>query len=100
MQQNYPDNINDIGFFPLPAQDAANTQMTQWLPNAMYIPKTTEGAQLEAAKKFVAWVNSPEGCKIQQEQSSVAGPYAISSCTLPSDVPSMVKDMQTYIDDK
>ena len=100
VQQNYPDNINDVGFFPLPAQDAANTRMTQWLPNAMYIPKTTEGAKLDAAKKFVAWVNSPDGCKIQQEQSSVAGPYAISSCTLPSDVPSMVKDMQAYIDDK
>ena len=53
------------GFFALPAQDAANTQMTIWLPTPLYIPKTTEGAKLEAAKKFVAFVNSPEGCEIQ-----------------------------------
>ena len=65
INQNYKDNIDDVGFFALPAQDAANTQMTIWLPNAVYIPKTTEGAQLEAAKKFVAFVNSPEGCEIQ-----------------------------------
>ena len=62
MEQNYPDNVDDVGFFALPAQDAANTQMTIWLPNALYIPKTTEGAKLEAAKKFVAFVNSTEGC--------------------------------------
>ncbi len=98
--QNYPDNVNDVGFFPLPAKDAANTQMTLWLPNALYIPKSTEGAKLEAAKKFLTWVNSPEGCAVQDKASSVSGPYAISSCTLPSSVPTAVKDMQGYLDKK
>ena len=65
IQQNYPDNLDDVGFFALPAQDAADTRDTIWLPNALYIPKTTEGAKLEAAKKFVAFANSPEGCEIQ-----------------------------------
>ena len=99
VQQSYPDNVDDLGFFPLPAQDAANTQMTLWLPNALYIPKTTEGAQLDAAKKFVAWVNSPDGCAVQAKQS-LSGPFAISSCTLPSDVPGAVKDMQPYLENK
>jgi raffinose/stachyose/melibiose transport system substrate-binding protein len=98
--QNYPENVDDVGFFPLPAQDAANTQMTLWLPNAIYIPKTTEGAKLDAAKKFVAWVNSTEGCAVQQKAGSVSGPYAISSCTLPDSVPAAVKDMQPYLDNK
>jgi raffinose/stachyose/melibiose transport system substrate-binding protein len=98
--QNYPDNVDDVGFFPLPAQDAANTQMTLWLPNAIYIPKTTEGTKLDAAKKFVAWVNSTEGCAVQQKAGSVSGPYAISSCTLPDSVPAAVKDMQPYLDNK
>ena len=65
INQNFKDNVDDVGFFALPAQDAANTRMTIWLPDALYIPKTTEGAKLEAAKKFVAFVNSPEGCEIQ-----------------------------------
>jgi raffinose/stachyose/melibiose transport system substrate-binding protein len=98
INQNYKDNIGDVGFFALPAQDAANTQMTIWLPNAVYIPKTTEGAQLEAAKKFVAFVNSPEGCEIQNTIQTVTGPY-VSACELPTDVPDLVKDVQKYLED-
>ncbi|MGI8457668.1 MAG: ABC transporter substrate-binding protein [Propionibacteriaceae bacterium] len=100
VKQNYPNNINDVGFFPLPAQNAADTQMTLWLPNALYIPKTTEGDKLAAAEKFVAYVNSSDGCKVQQTAGDVSGPYAISSCTLPSSVPQAVKDMQPYLDNK
>ena len=77
INQNFKDNVDDIGFFALPAQDAADTQMTIWLPNAVYIPKTTEGAKLEAAKKFVAFINSPEGCQIQNEINTVTGPYVV-----------------------
>lgn len=98
--QNYPDNVKDVGYFPLPAQDAANTQMTLWLPNAVYIPKTTEGAKLDAAKKFVAWINSEAGCAVQVKTASVSGPYAISSCKLPASVPAVVTDMQSYFDSK
>ena len=71
----------------MPAQDAANTQMTLWLPNALYIPKTTEGAKLDAAKKFVAWVNSADGCDDPVRSSRWRGPYAISACTLPDTCP-------------
>lgn len=97
--QNYPDKVADVGFFALPAQDAANTQATIWLPNALYIPKTTEGAKLDAAKKFLAWVNSSPGCEVQNKVASVAGPYAISSCTLPDSVPQAVKDLDVYLKD-
>jgi raffinose/stachyose/melibiose transport system substrate-binding protein len=97
INQNFKDNIGDVGYFALPAQDAANTRMTIWLPNAVYIPKTTEGAKLEAAKKFVAFINSPEGCEIQNTINTVTGPY-VSACELPSDVPDLVKDVQKYLD--
>jgi raffinose/stachyose/melibiose transport system substrate-binding protein len=96
--QNSPDNINDVGFFPLPAQDAADTRVTVWMPNALYIPKTTEGAKLDAAKKFIAFANSPEGCKIQGTVGAPAGPFAIKSCTLPDNVAALVKDIQPYAD--
>ena len=98
INQNFKDNVADVGFFALPAQDAANTRMTIWLPNALYIPKTTEGAKLEAAKKFVAFVNSPEGCEIQNRINTVTGPY-VSDCELPTDVPPLVTDVQKYLDD-
>lgn len=57
--QSNPDAVADIGFFAMPADKAANTTLTVWEPSAVYIPKTTEGAKLDAAKKFVAFVNSP-----------------------------------------
>jgi raffinose/stachyose/melibiose transport system substrate-binding protein len=95
---NYPDNLDDVGVFPIPAQNAADTKLTVWMPNALYIPKTTEGAKADAAKKFIAWVNSTEGCDIQSKLSPPSGPYVISTCKLPSDVPAMVKDMQPYFD--
>lgn len=98
INQNFKDNVDDVGFFAMPAQDAADTRMTIWLPNALYIPKTTEGAELEAAKKFVAFVNSPEGCEIQNTINTVTGPY-VSTCELPSDVPGLVTDVQKYLDD-
>ncbi|HEY5980585.1 MAG TPA: extracellular solute-binding protein [Microlunatus sp.] len=98
INQNFKDNVADVGFFALPAQSADDTTMTIWLPNAVYIPKTTEGAKLEAAKKFVAFFNSPEGCEIQSTVNTVTGPY-VSACELPTDVPDLVKDVQKYLDD-
>ena len=98
INQNFKDNVADVGFFAMPAQSADDTRMTIWLPNAVYIPKTTEGAKLEAAKKFVAFFNSPEGCEIQNTVNTVTGPY-VSACELPTDVPALVKDVQKYLDD-
>jgi raffinose/stachyose/melibiose transport system substrate-binding protein len=98
IQQNYPDNIEDVGVFPLPAQNADDTTLTVWLPNAVYIPKTTEGAKLEAAKKFIAFLNEPGGCEIQTTVMTPSGPFATSACELPENVPGLLKDMQPYFD--
>jgi raffinose/stachyose/melibiose transport system substrate-binding protein len=95
---NHKENVEDVGFFAMPAQDAADTRMTIWLPNGIYIPKTTEGAKLEAAKKWVAFWNSPEGCEIQSTVNTVTGPY-VSACELPADVPPLVSDVQKYLDE-
>lgn len=97
---NYPKQLNDVGVFPLPAQKAADTRLTVWMPNALYIPKTTTGAKLDAAKKFIAYVNSAEGCAIQAKLTPPSGPYVIDSCKLPTNVAPMVKDMQPFFDKK
>jgi len=100
ISQNYPENIGDVGFFPLPAQDADDTRATIWLPNAVYIPSTTEGEELEAAKLLVEFVNSPEGCRLQVELNVPAGPFATSLCELPSDVPRATQDLQEWVDNE
>lgn len=96
---NHPDQLNDIGVFPMPAQDAAYTRLTVWMPNALYIPKTTVGAELDAAKKFLAYVNTADGCALQAKLLPPSGPYVISTCTLPESSPTMVKDMEPYFAD-
>jgi raffinose/stachyose/melibiose transport system substrate-binding protein len=92
-----PEHINDVGFFGQPGDDASKAGMTIWMPAGLYIPKSTEGAQLEAAKKFVAFVASPEGCDVQTKAYPPAGPYMIKGCELSADVPAAVKDVVAYV---
>ena len=96
--QNYADNIEDVGVFAFPAQDAADTRLTVWLPNAMYIPNTTEGDELEAAKRLIAFTLSEEGCRIQVDVLGPSGPFATDACTLPDDAPPTLTDVQAYFD--
>jgi raffinose/stachyose/melibiose transport system substrate-binding protein len=99
LETSDPDKIDNVGFFAQPAQDEANTGMTLWLPLAAYIPKTTEGAKLDAAKKFLEVIASPEGCEVQSKAYAPTGPYLLKGCELPADVPAAVKDLQPYVDD-
>ena len=51
IQQNHPDQLNDVGFFAQPGTDAAKNGLTVWMPAALYIPAESEHA--EAAKGFL-----------------------------------------------
>jgi raffinose/stachyose/melibiose transport system substrate-binding protein len=93
-----PAHINDIGFFAQPGDDAATNGLTVWMPAGLYIPKSTQGAQLDAAKKFVAFVASTEGCDAQTKGYPPTGPYMINGCSLPDDSPTAVKDVVAYVD--
>jgi raffinose/stachyose/melibiose transport system substrate-binding protein len=97
IQQSNPGQLNDIGYFALPT-DKGTPQMTVWEPNSLYIPKSTTGDKLAAAKKLVAFASSKAGCSIQASAQLPTGPFATSACTLPSDVPTLVKDEQKYQD--
>jgi raffinose/stachyose/melibiose transport system substrate-binding protein len=97
--QNQPSELNDIGFFALPADKAADTQATIWQPNAFYIPKTTTGDKLAAAKKFVAFISSSKtGCALQLSTGTPTGPFVNSACKLTGSIPAAVADEQKYFD--
>ncbi|MEN2742575.1 extracellular solute-binding protein [Microbacterium sp. X-17] len=97
--QSNPDNINDIGYFAMPT-DSGEPHATVWEPGGAYIPKTSTGDKLAAAKKLVAFINSPTGCDIQNSAGTPAGPFAISTCKVPDSAPALVKDELKYQDDK
>jgi raffinose/stachyose/melibiose transport system substrate-binding protein len=93
-----PAAAKDVGVFPIPGDDAAKNGLTVWLPGGIYIPKKTEGAKLEAAKKFLAFVASPAGCESQSKAVAPSGPYAVKGCTLPANVPQSVVDVSSYFE--
>ena len=93
-----PSSKQDIGLFPIPGDDASTNGLTVWSPTGVYIPKTTEGAKLEAAKKFLAFLASPAGCESSTKAAVPTGPYGVTSCELPADVPTAVKDELPFFD--
>jgi raffinose/stachyose/melibiose transport system substrate-binding protein len=94
-----PGKSKDVGFFALPGNDAATNKLTVWPGTAaMYIPKSVEGAKLEAAKKFIAFAATQEGCDANIKGAPPQGPFLSKACSLPSDVSQVAKDTQTYFD--
>jgi len=92
-----PGKSNDVGFFALPGPDAATNGMTVWPGTAaMYIPKSVEGDKLEAAKKFIAFAATTEGCDAYSKGSPPQGPYLSKACKLPAEVSQVAKDTQGY----
>jgi raffinose/stachyose/melibiose transport system substrate-binding protein len=93
--QSNPDQVNDIGYFAMPSS-ATTPHATVWEPNAAYIPKTTTGNKLAAAEELIAFLNSSAGCAIQNSAGVAEGPFAISTCKVPSDAPALVGDELKY----
>jgi raffinose/stachyose/melibiose transport system substrate-binding protein len=93
---NWPDKVNDVGFFAQPGPDAAKNGATVWMPLAFYIPKTS--AHIDVAKDFFAFVASTAGTDAITAKVTPAGPYVIKGATLPSDVLPFVNDLNGYID--
>jgi raffinose/stachyose/melibiose transport system substrate-binding protein len=94
---DYPDLVNDIGVFPLPGDSSDSNGLTVWLPNALYIAKTSQ--HIEEAKKFFAFVASVEGCDSQTKAVGTNGPYLVKGCTLPDAVLPAVAEMVLYFED-
>ncbi len=93
--QSNPTQVNDIGYFAVPT-DSGTPRATVWGADGAYIPKSTTGDKLVAAQKFLAFLNSPAGCEIQNSSGNVSGPYAISTCKIPANAPALVADQQRY----
>jgi raffinose/stachyose/melibiose transport system substrate-binding protein len=90
---------DDIGFYAQPGDDAAKYTATGWSPGAFYIPTSTTGAKLDAAKKFLAFVATPAACDAQTKAITPSGPYMIKGCTLPTGLPTAVTDLQKFYTD-
>ncbi len=94
--QNFPDNVDDIGFFAQPGDDAGKNGLTIWMPGAGYIYKDSK--HIEEAKLLLAFIASVEGTEIASKVTSPTGPYLITGAAIPDDVPAFVKEMLPYFE--
>lgn len=92
--ETLPDDLENVGFFAQPGDSADSNGLTTWMPDSIYIAKSTANPDL--AKDFVGFIGSPEGCDIRNEAVGATGPYMIAGCELPADVPQAVADMLPY----
>ncbi|GAA3591759.1 hypothetical protein GCM10022419_088240 [Nonomuraea rosea] len=92
-----PQAGTDIGFFGIPGDDAAKNGATIWEPAAVYAAKTTKN--LDAAKKFLAFVASPAAADAVTKAVQPTGPYRIEGSKLPDNAIQAAKDLQVYIDE-
>lgn len=95
---NFPDEVENIGFFAQPGSSADSNGVTFWMPAGVYIPNTTEGEKLDLALDFLGFIASEEGARVLIEAAAPNGPYLIKGVSLPDDVLSAVNDLASYID--
>ena len=93
---NWPDAVQDIGYFGQPGTDASKHCTTLWMPGGTYIPTTSEN--IEVAKDVLAFLASVEGTDAMTAKIPPQGPYMIKGATLPADALPAVLDIQSYID--
>lgn len=96
VQQNSPDKVNDLGFFPIPTTLGATSTLTTWVPGAFYIPTTTKDKKLEAVKAFVTYAESADGCKAQLSAVSPNGPFGMANCVPTGNLPPVAQDVFSY----
>ncbi|NKY10423.1 carbohydrate ABC transporter substrate-binding protein [Cellulomonas hominis] len=95
--QNFPDQAEDIGFFPVPGDSADANGLTTWMPSSVYAPAYTEHP--DEVKKFMAFVASPDGCDAITTARGVTGPYVVDGCEITGDVSRIVQDMLPFFED-
>lgn len=91
-----PDNVDDVGFFAIPGDDASTNGATVWMPPAVYAPKDTPNA--DAVRDFMSFVASPAGCDAIVTAGGVTGPLLVDGCELPAETPRLVSDLLPYFD--
>ncbi|MDC7233199.1 MAG: extracellular solute-binding protein [Spirochaetales bacterium] len=97
MTQNYPELVDDVGFFAQPDNTPGLNGATVWLPNSIYLYK--DGEQVDEALAWADFYVSPEGTSVYSKTNKADGPYVIKGVELPSDTPMGILDLMKYFDE-
>lgn len=94
---NYPDQINDIGFFAQPDNKPGLNGTTVWIPNSVYLNKN--GENVKAAKEWAEFFVSPEGIDVWMSAFPPKGPFVVKGVEFPDNILPAVKDIIKYFDE-
>lgn len=94
LAKDYPKQAKDIGFFAQPGVSAKENGLTVWMPDGLFIPKSTK--HLGAAKKFVAFSVSPVAIAAMNVALTPTGPYLVQGARLSNQLSTIARDMLPY----
>lgn len=93
----YGDQVNDIGVFAIPGDDAENNGLTVWMPTSLYGNKNSE--KTEDILRFMEFYISDEALDTYTSVALPDGPYCIKGYELPENsYQAVAEDMQAYFE--
>ena len=96
IEANYGDEVNNIGFFPVPSDDASINGITVWPSNSLHI--YSQSPNIEAAKRFLDFYLSDEGISLYNQVAKPTGPNHILGVELGDDMYECTRDMLPYFE--
>lgn len=94
----YGEDVNNLGVFAVPGDDAADNGLTAWMPTSIYGNKNSEKQEL--IKEFMEFYVSDEALDAYTGVVLPDGPYCIKDYELPENAyDAVATDMQTYFDE-
>lgn len=92
----YGEDVNKLGVFAIPGDDANNAGLTVWMPAGLYGSKNSD--KVDAIKRFMEFYISSEALDAYTSKILPDGPYCVKGYSLPDNVYEGVKDEQAYFD--
>lgn len=92
----YGDDVNKIGLFAIPGNDAEDNGLTVWMPSGIYGNKNSD--KMDDIKRFMEFYISDEALNVYTGAQLPDGPYCVKDYDLPDGVFEAVKDAQKYFD--
>ena len=90
-----PESYNDIGFFPLPDENAETRGVAVWMPQGWHVSKTSE--DLELALKLVEFLTTSEATDAYCSACIPTGAFMLKGIELPDNVSEAVKEAQDWV---
>lgn len=92
----YGEDVNKVGVFAVPGDDANDNGLTVWMPTSWYGNKNSD--KVDDIKRFMEFYISDEALDAYTSAILPDGPYCVKGYELPDNAYDAVKQEQEYLD--